>query len=47
MFSGSMVALVTPMCEQGNKIDLSHLRQLVDFHIEQGTSAMCCSRDYR
>ena len=36
MFTGSYVALVTPMDSSGN-IDYSSLRQLVDFHIENGT----------
>ncbi|KXI28925.1 4-hydroxy-tetrahydrodipicolinate synthase [Paraglaciecola hydrolytica] len=36
MFTGSYVALVTPMDSSGN-IDYSALRSLVDFHIENGT----------
>tara|TARA_R110000868_G_scaffold54248_4_gene169811 strand:+ start:1641 stop:2522 length:882 start_codon:yes stop_codon:yes gene_type:complete len=36
MFTGSYVALVTPMDSSGN-IDYSSLRKLVDFHIENGT----------
>lgn len=39
MFRGSMVALVTPMTESG-KVDQLALRELVDWHIEQGTSAI-------
>lgn len=39
MFSGSMVALVTPMREDGS-LDWDCLRKLVDFHIENGTSAI-------
>lgn len=35
MFRGSMVALVTPM--KKDKVDVDHLRQLVEFHIEMGT----------
>ncbi len=38
MFKGSMVALVTPM--QDDKIDIQRLRDLVEFHIEMGTSAL-------
>ena len=37
MFHGSIVALVTPMTEQGS-IDFSALARLVDFHLEQGTN---------
>lgn len=39
MFDGSMVALVTPMHEDGS-LDLPALRKLVDFHIESGTRAL-------
>lgn len=39
MFQGSMVALVTPMREDGS-IDFPALRKLIDFHIENGTSAI-------
>ena len=39
MFHGSMVALVTPMNEDGS-LDLPALRRLVDFHIENGTDVM-------
>jgi 4-hydroxy-tetrahydrodipicolinate synthase len=39
MFHGSMVALVTPMNEDGS-IDKPTLRRLVDFHIENGTDAI-------
>jgi 4-hydroxy-tetrahydrodipicolinate synthase len=39
MFSGSMVALVTPMHEDGS-LDLAALRKLVDFHVENGTTAI-------
>jgi 4-hydroxy-tetrahydrodipicolinate synthase len=39
MFHGSMVALVTPMHEDGS-LDLPALRRLVDFHIENGTDAI-------
>ena len=39
MFQGSMVALVTPMWEDG-RVDDESLRALVDWHIEQGTDAI-------
>lgn len=39
MFRGSMVALVTPMREDGS-IDFDSLAKLVEFHIEKGTSAI-------
>ncbi|MHB8534956.1 MAG: 4-hydroxy-tetrahydrodipicolinate synthase [Sulfuricaulis sp.] len=39
MFHGSMVALVTPMNEDGS-LDLPALRRLVDFHVENGTDAI-------
>lgn len=39
MIQGSMVALVTPMDATGD-IDWDSLRQLVDWHIEQGTHAI-------
>ena len=35
MFHGSMVALVTPMHEDGS-LDYAALRRLIDFHVEQG-----------
>lgn len=39
MFQGSMVALVTPMREDGS-VDESRLRDLVEWHVEQGTDAI-------
>ena len=39
MFPGSMVALVTPMLDDG-AIDLKSLEGLVEFHVENGTSAI-------
>lgn len=39
MFRGSMVALVTPMHPDGS-VDFGSLSQLVEFHIENGTSAI-------
>lgn len=39
MFHGSMVALVTPMEDDG-RVDLDGLERLVEFHIENGTDAL-------
>ena len=39
MFQGSMVALVTPMLEDG-AVDKAALRRLIDFHVENGTDAI-------
>jgi len=39
MFQGSIVALVTPMHEDG-ALDQKSLKSLVEFHIEQGTDAI-------
>ena len=39
MFHGSMVALVTPMREDGS-IDDESLRRLIEWHIESGTTAI-------
>lgn len=39
MFQGSMVALVTPMRDDGS-IDYTDLERLVAFHLEQGTDAI-------
>jgi 4-hydroxy-tetrahydrodipicolinate synthase len=39
MFHGSMVALVTPMAEDG-AVDEDSLAALIDFHAEQGTDAI-------
>ncbi|WP_417349395.1 4-hydroxy-tetrahydrodipicolinate synthase [Ferrimonas sp.] len=39
MFSGSIVALVTPFNEDG-AVDFNALNALVEFHIEQGTDAI-------
>ncbi|MDP2912527.1 MAG: 4-hydroxy-tetrahydrodipicolinate synthase [Candidatus Omnitrophota bacterium] len=38
MFKGSMVALVTPF--KNGKVDEKGLRRLIDFHVENGTSAL-------
>ena len=39
MFRGSMVALITPMGENG-EVDYEALHRLVELHIEQGTNAI-------
>ena len=39
MFRGSIVALITPMFDDG-RVDQGKLEQLVDFHVQQGTSAI-------
>ena len=39
MFHGSMVALVTPMQEDGS-VDFDALARLVEFHVESGTDAI-------
>ncbi len=39
MFTGSIVALVTPMDEKGN-VCRSSLKKLIDYHIASGTSAI-------
>jgi 4-hydroxy-tetrahydrodipicolinate synthase len=39
MIKGSIVAIVTPMHEEGS-LDLPSFRALIDFHIEQGTDAI-------
>ena len=39
MIQGSIVALVTPMFDNG-EIDKDSLKKLVEFHIEQGTDAL-------
>ena len=39
MFQGSMVALITPMTPAG-EVDESALKQLVEFHVDQGTDAI-------
>ncbi|HRW58674.1 MAG TPA: 4-hydroxy-tetrahydrodipicolinate synthase [Chlamydiales bacterium] len=41
MFSGSIVALITPFTQSG-QIDIGALQNLVEWHIEQGTDAICC-----
>ncbi|MEW6037676.1 MAG: 4-hydroxy-tetrahydrodipicolinate synthase [Pseudomonadota bacterium] len=39
MIQGSIVALATPM-EPDGRLDISGLRRLVEFHVEQGTDAI-------
>jgi 4-hydroxy-tetrahydrodipicolinate synthase len=39
MIQGSIVALVTPMEEDGS-LDVASLRRLVEFHVEQGTDGI-------
>lgn len=39
MFRGSMVALITPMHTDGS-VDYASLERLVEFHVENGTSAI-------
>ena len=38
--TGSIVAIVTPMHEDGG-LDLDGMRRLVDFHVQEGTDAIC------
>ncbi len=39
MIQGSLVALVTPMAEDGS-VDFESLRRLVEWHVQQGTDAI-------
>lgn len=39
MFTGSLVAMVTPMLEDGG-LDLDRFRSLIDFHVEQKTDGI-------
>jgi 4-hydroxy-tetrahydrodipicolinate synthase len=39
MFKGSLVALVTPMLDDG-AIDYAKLEKLIDFHVEQGSNGL-------
>ena len=39
MLKGSLVALVTPF-DGNNRVDYASLKRLVDFHVEQGSSAL-------
>lgn len=40
MFKGSMVAIVTPFKNNGTELDEKRLRELVEFHIKNSTSAI-------
>ncbi|MFC6276179.1 4-hydroxy-tetrahydrodipicolinate synthase [Psittacicella hinzii] len=39
IFKGSIVAIITPLTEQG-QVDYSSLKNLVDYHVESGTDAI-------
>src|SRR5712692_2939475 len=39
MLKGSLVAIVTPMLEDGS-LDLERLRRLIDFHIREGSNGI-------
>lgn len=39
MITGSLVALVTPMDEEG-RLDLQRFRSLIDFHLKEGTDGL-------
>jgi len=39
MFSGSIVALITPFTQDG-EVDFDSLKKLVDYHVESGTDAI-------
>ncbi|MGD9164013.1 MAG: dihydrodipicolinate synthase family protein, partial [Chromatiales bacterium] len=39
MFQGSMVAMITPMAEDGS-VDYAAMKKLIEFHIEQGSDAI-------
>src|SRR5574343_2001363 len=39
MLTGSLVAIVTPMFEDG-RLDLDALKKLIDFHVDAGTDAI-------
>ena len=40
MIKGSIVAIVTPMFEDGS-LDRNSLRKLLDWHVAEGTDAIC------
>lgn len=40
MFTGSLVALVTPMKRGNGRIDIDCLARLIDWHIDQGTAGI-------
>ena len=39
MISGSIVAIVTPMQDDG-RLDFARFKSLIDFHVEQGTDGI-------
>ena len=39
MITGSLVAIVTPMHEDG-RLDLARFRQLIDWHVAEGTDGI-------
>ena len=39
MLSGSLVAIVTPMLEDGS-LDLARFRSLIDWHVAEGTQGI-------
>ncbi len=39
MFTGSLVALVTPMKSDG-RIDIGSMERLIDWHVEEGTAGI-------
>ena len=43
MITGSIVAIVTPMHEDGS-LDLPGMRRLVDYHVQEGTDAIVSVR---
>ncbi len=46
MFTGSIVALVTPMDTKG-AVDRASLKKLIDYHVASGTAAIVSVRNYR
>ena len=39
MITGSIVAIVTPMFDDG-RIDYDSLKKLIDFHVQEGTDSI-------
>ena len=46
MIQGSLVALATPMFENGD-LDWENLDKLVDFHLKKGTRHCCSGNNWR
>jgi len=46
MISGSIVAIVTPMQDDG-RLDYERFKSLIDFHVEQGTDGIRGRRHHR